>query len=198
MKFFVSRRTLTVAAFLASGITGLAFSQIAPQPVAQDKMDVRFVSKQMNVPVEGKFSKFKASVAFDPTRLDQSKAQFEVDLASINMGLDEAETEVKGPAWFDTARFPVATFASSSVKALGGNKYEAAGKLTIKGITRDVVAPFTLTPKPGGTNDVAGALVIKRLDYKIGDGTWSDTDTVANEVEIRFKLSLPALAASSK
>lgn len=180
-------------ALLALTVTSWAIAeiQIAMQPVPQDKIDIRFVSKQMNVPVEGKFRKAKANVAFDPAKVEGSKAQLEIDLASIDLGLPEAETEVKRPAWFDTAKYPTATFVSSSVKPLAGGKYEVNGKLTIKGITHDVTAPVTVSPGPGGTNNIAGAFAIKRLDYKIGEGTWSDTDTVANEVEIKFKLSLP-------
>ena len=189
-------RTLALAALVAAGVAGWTFAQPAPQSIAQDKMEIRFVSRQMDAPVEGKFRKFKATVAFDRAKLEQSRALVEIDMASIELGLEEAETEVKGTPWFDTAKYPTATFASGSVKPLGGNKYEVAGKLTIKGTTRDIVAPLTITPKSGGTHDVAGSLVIKRLDFKIGEGSWSGTDTVANEVEIKFKLSLPAAPAA--
>ncbi|HVK56971.1 MAG TPA: YceI family protein [Burkholderiales bacterium] len=186
----VARFRLLVAS-LALSAAGWAIAQTAMQPIPGDKIDIRFVSKQMNVPVEGKFRKAKATVAFDPAKPDTSKAQFEIDLASIDLGLPEAEIEVKRPAWFDTAKHPTATFVSNSVKSLGGGKYEVGGKLTIKGVTKDVSAPFTVTSKAGGVNEAAGAFTIKRLDYKIGEGTWSDTDTVANEVEIKFKLPLP-------
>ena len=190
MKIFLTRQKFSLLALAAVCATGLAFAQLAAQPVAEDKADIRFVSKQMNVPVEGKFRKFKAEVAFDPAKLDQSKAKFDIDMASVELGLQEAEDELKQPGWFNTAKFPTATFASTSVKSPGGNKYEVAGKLTIKGTTRDVIAPFTLTPKAGGVNEAAGSLTIKRLDYKIGEGSWSDTDTVADEVAIKFKVSL--------
>jgi polyisoprenoid-binding protein YceI len=195
MKIFPARNTFSLLVLTAACAAALAFAQLAAQPIAQDKADIRFVSKQMNVPVEGKFRKFKAEVAFDPTKLDQSKAKFDIDMASVELGLQEAEDELKQPGWFNTAKVPTATFASTSVKSLGGNKYEVAGRLTIKGTTRDVIAPFTLSPKAGGANEAAGSLTIKRLDYKIGEGSWSDTDTVANEVEIKFKVSLTTPAA---
>ncbi|MBA2689706.1 MAG: YceI family protein [Burkholderiales bacterium] len=175
-------------------VSGLVFAQ-ASQPIAPDKMDIRFVSKQMNVPVEGKFRKFKGNIAWDTAKPEAAKAQIEVDLNSIDMGFEEAETEVKRPLWFNTAKFPTATFVSGSVKPLGGGRYEVGGKLTIKGITRDVTTPVTVTPRTGGGHDVAGALAINRLDYKIGEGEWSETETVANEVQIKFKISLAAAAS---
>jgi polyisoprenoid-binding protein YceI len=163
------------------------------QTVVPEKSEIRFVSKQMNVPVDGAFKKFTATVNFDPSKLDVAKAQFTVDLNSIDLGLPEVNDEVKKPDWFNTAKFPNANFVSGSVKSLGGNKYEVAGKLTIKGVTKDVTAPFTLTPQAGGNALVEGTFPIKRLDYKIGEGSWSDTDTVANEVQIKVRLLLSGM-----
>jgi polyisoprenoid-binding protein YceI len=114
--------------------------------------------------------------------------QVELELASIDTGSEEANDEVKGKGWFDVKNHPTARFVSSSVKSLGAGRYEVAGKLTIKGRTREVVAPFTL--KPFGTGAVFdGAFVLKRLDYGIGEGVWSDTDTVADEVQVKFHIA---------
>ena len=72
----------TCAAALAAG----------PQKIVADKSTIRFVTKQMNVPVEGAFRKFDASVAFDPAKPEATKAEFEVDLGSIDLGNTEGET----------------------------------------------------------------------------------------------------------
>jgi hypothetical protein len=32
---------------------------------------------------------------------------------------------------------------------------------------------------------------LNRLDYRIGDGQWADTGTVANEVAVRIRMVLP-------
>jgi hypothetical protein len=51
-----------------------------------------------------------------------------------------------------------------------------------------VTAPFTFKPEgQGGTFE--GAFTLKRLDYAIGEGAWKDTDTVANEVQVKFRIS---------
>ena len=98
-----------------------------------DKSEIRFVSKQMGVNVEGRFRKWKANVEFLPEDLAKSKADFEIDLGSIDLASEESETEVRRPRWFDTAKFPVATFQSTAIKDLGGERYEIAGKLTHEG-----------------------------------------------------------------
>ena len=153
-----------------------------------DKSAITFVGRQMNVPTEGKFTKFALQFLFDPAKLNESRVQLDVDLASIDTGSVEANDEVKGKAWFDVKNHPTAKFVSSSIKSLGGGRYEVAGKMTIKGRTKDVTAPFTFKPEgQGGLFE--GGFVLKRLDFAIGEGAWADTETVANEVQVKFRVS---------
>jgi polyisoprenoid-binding protein YceI len=151
------------------------------------KSEIRFVSKQMGVPVEGRFRKFAGKVDFDPAKPAASKAEIEVDLGSIDTGSEEADTEVKTKGWFNIAAFPTARFVSTAVKPLGSGRYEVSGKLTIKGKGIDVTTPVT-TRQDGANTVFEGAFTLLRLQYGIGEGIWSDTDTVANEVQVRFRL----------
>lgn len=192
----ISTTRVALAFAIAIGSTGLAVAQSPPPQAGAQPVDIRFVSRQMNVPVEGRFRKVKADVLFDQAKPEASRAAIEIDLNSIELGLEEAEIEVKRPGWFDTAKFPLATFTSSDIKQLSPGNYQMQGKLTIKGITRDVAVPVTVAARTGGGREASGALVVKRLDFKIGDGLWSDTETVADEVQIKFKLALPAQPAS--
>lgn len=156
-------------------------------PVLADKSSVTFTSKQMGVPVDGRFRKFAATLAFDPAKPAAASARIEIDLASIDAGSSDANDEVAGKQWFNIKAFPAATFVSSSVRALGGDRYEAVGKLGIKGRTQDVTLPFTVRHDAAGAT-FDGSFVLKRLDFAIGEGAWSDVATVANEVQIRFHL----------
>ena len=169
------------------GLPAQALAQ-AVNTIDPARSAITFMATQMGVPAEGAFKRFSVRIDFDPAKLAASQARIEVELDSFDSGVTEVDTEVKRKGWFNTAQFPTATFVSSTVKSLGANRYEAAGKLTIKGRTRDVTAPFTVKPD-GHASVFDGAFTIKRLDYGIGDGPWSDTDTVANEVQIRFKLT---------
>jgi polyisoprenoid-binding protein YceI len=151
------------------------------------KSEITFVSKQMNVPVQGRFKKFTAQMAFDPRKLASSKAEIAVDLASIDTGSTEADDEVGKKAWFNTSAFPSAKFSSSAVTQSGPDRYETRGKLSIKGISQDVIAPFSVK-RNGDVVTYDGAFTIKRLQFKIGDGVWSDTETVADEVQVKFRI----------
>ena len=176
------------AAGLALALPALAQ---APQKVVAEKSHIRFGFKQMNVPVEGRFRKFDATVSFDPKKPEATKAEFEVDLASIDLGNAEGETEAKRKPWLNIEAFPKAKFVASSVKAAGPGRYEAAGPLVIKGITQNITAPFTLVDA-GGMRTVEGQFPLRRLQYKIGEGPWADTETVADEVTVRFKFVIPS------
>ena len=88
-------------------------------PAAADTVDyarseITFVSKQMNVPVQGRFKKFTAQIVFDPKKLASAKAEIAVELASIDTGSDEADEEVGKKGWFNTSAFPTAKFSSSA------------------------------------------------------------------------------------
>ncbi|MEP6996029.1 MAG: YceI family protein [Betaproteobacteria bacterium] len=173
------------------GMMLLAAGQAGAEGVLIDKSEIRFVSKQMGVNVEGSFRRWKANIVFLPGDLAHSKAEFDIELGSVNLASDEAETEVKRPSWFNVAKFPVARFASTSIKDLGGGKYEVAGKLTLKGIAHDAVVPFALGKDGSGNSVAEGSFTIKRLDFRIGDADWADPDTVANEVTVQVRMVLP-------
>lgn len=159
--------------------------------ILTDRSTVTFVYRQMNVPVDGRFGKFTAQLKFDPAKPAAATASIDIALASIDAGSADADDEVAGKLWFNTNAFPTARFAATSFRALGGNRYEAVGKLTIKGRTQDAVAPFAFTGQ-GRSGVAEGALTIKRADFAIGEGIWADFGTVANEVQIKFRLQAEA------
>lgn len=181
-------------------LCALAFSATVhaqPQPPQQKLLpaqsEIVFVSKQMGVPVEGRFRKFDAQIAFNPAKPETSKIAFTVDTGSASLGVPETDAELPKPVWFNVPRFPQATFQSGAIKGLGGGKFEVAGKLNIKGNSHDVVVPVTLT-QSGGTTTATGLFVVKRLVFKIGEGEWSDTSMVADDVQVKFKLALTGVA----
>lgn len=180
---FLRTATLAGAALLAT------VPSWAQQKLVPAQSSVAFTARQLGVPLQGHFSQFDAQVAFDPAQLASSKIAFTVHTGSATLGSRETDAELPKAEWFNTARFPQATFKSSSIKALGGGKFEVAGKLTIKGQARDVAVPVTLV-QTGATTLASGTLVLKRLAYQIGDGEWADTSLVADDVQVQFKLAL--------
>lgn len=172
------------ALMLALSLTALG-TQAAVLP-AQSKLSFTF--KQMGVPVEGGFSRFTTTLKYDPKAPQEGEVNVAVDLSSVNGGGDEASAELKKAPWFDVKRFATATFTAKGFTPTGKNTYLAKGELTLKGKKLAVNIPFTATQTTGGQFWLDGKTEIKRLSYGIGSGEWEDTGTVADEVQIRFKL----------
>jgi polyisoprenoid-binding protein YceI len=179
-------RACSIAVWALPLTMGLAQAQQKLDPA---KSEIAFTSKQMGVPVQGKFQRFDAQLSFDAQHPEAAKASITIELGSATMGAPESDAELPKAPWFNTAKFPQARFVSSTVKSLGEGRYQANGRLTIKGSAQDVVVPFTLK-QSGASSEASGSFVIKRLDFKIGEGEWADTSMVANEVQVRFKFTL--------
>jgi polyisoprenoid-binding protein YceI len=158
------------------------------QQIDYGRSQITVSSRQMNVPVQAKFTKFSAQLAFDPATPEAIKAQVEVDAASFDVGNEDVNIEARDKDWLDAKKFPKAIFVSSSVRSLGGGRYEARGPLTIKGRTHDITVPYTVKTDAAGNSVIEGAFNIRRLQYSIGEGVWKHTDVVADNVQIRFSL----------
>lgn len=186
----VHRSFCTLASALLLGAAALP---AGAQTILPAQSEIGFVSKQMGVPVEGRFKKWTAQISFDPKKPEAGKVSFSIDTGSASFGAPETDAEVPKAAWFNAAKFPQASFQSTAIKPAGAGKFEVAGKLTIKGSVQDVTVPVTLASAAGGSGTATGAFTIKRLDFKIGEGEWADTSMVANEVQVKFKLALSGL-----
>jgi len=152
-----------------------------------------FGAQQMGVPFEGRFKRFDAQLSFDPKKPEAGHVAFTVDLTSVSLGDPSFDAELIKPDWFDTKKQSSASFQSSALKALGGGRFEVSGKLNIKGQARDLVVPLTIA-QAAGVSTATGSFVIKRLEFKIGDGDWADTSMVANDVRVKFKLAFKGIA----
>src|SRR5574343_2003706 len=126
---------LRTGAFVLFTVAPLAWAQ---QKLLPAQSEIVFVSKQMGVPVEGRFKKFDAQLQFDPAKPQTSRIDFTVDVASATLGVPEVDAELPTPVWFNVPKFPQATFQSRTIKAIGAGKFEVTGKLALKGSTRDV------------------------------------------------------------
>ncbi len=188
---------LTLASALLGAVLQPAQAQPKPATLVAAGSEIAFTTKQMGVPVEGKFGKFTAQIALDPKKPETGTVAFSIDTDSARFGSAELDAEVPKATWLNVPRFPQASFNSSAVKGLGGGKFEVTGKLTIKGATKDLTVPVQVTQAGAASAQVStasGSFVIKRLDFKVGDGDWADTSMLANDIQVRFKLQLTGLA----
>lgn len=179
---------------VALGLALLSVAVQADQKLVPAQSEIAFTSKQMGVPVDGRFKRFDAQVAFDPKNPAASKIGLTIDIASASLGSAETEAELVKPEWFGVKSHPQAQFQSTGVKATGAGKFDVRGRLSIKGVSQDVVVPVSLA-QSGTTTTATGSFTIKRLDFKIGEGDWKDTSMVADDVQVKFKLLLTGVAS---
>ena len=173
------------------GMLLLSAGQGGTEELLIDRSEIRFGGRHAGRNVDGRFRRWKANVVFLPKHLSRSKAELDVDLSSMDLANDEIEAELKRPEWLDTGAFPMAHFESTSIRSLGQDRYEVHGKLTIKGLTRDVSGPVVLKKDAAGNNVAEGSFPLRRADFDIGDDGDGAPPLLASEVTIRLRLVLP-------
>jgi polyisoprenoid-binding protein YceI len=134
----------------------------------------------------GRFAEWNGNLAFDPASPERTRAEVTVQAASLALSPDPVRRRAVGPAFLDAGRHPAIRLDLQSLRPLGGDRYEASARLTLKGRTRPVVFPVDLRVT-GDRAHLAGALTIDRADYGIGtSGPWSRL--VGRQVTVRVAL----------
>lgn len=147
--------------------------------------------------VNGLFNEFSLDVNFDPENLEQSSFLFTIEVDSINTNIAKRDKHLISADFFDAGKFPQMIFKSTQITESGDNRYDVAGKLTIKGVEYDVTLPLKLEgvaehPTKKGT-DVAGfngTLTIDRLAYGVGTGKFYEMGVVGKDVDIFVSLEV--------
>jgi polyisoprenoid-binding protein YceI len=183
-----------IAGLLLLALAPAAAGAAAPEWTVEEGSRVGFVAGQGGAPVEGRFERFEAAIAFDPEAPETGRVEVVIDVASVNSDSRERDDTIRGANLFDVATWPTARFAADRFDAVGEGAFEAHGTLTLRDVTRAVVLPFTLEivdhpDDPGSLRAHAvGSLDVRRLDYGVGQGVWRDTTAVADEVTITIDI----------
>ncbi|MBX9946357.1 MAG: YceI family protein [Reyranella sp.] len=149
-----------------------------------------FTATQTGAFVNGRFPTWTGEIVLDPAALGGARIDIRIQTPSVTANNPDVDSLLRGGNFLDVRKFPEARFVATSIVALGGERYEARGQLTIRDVTRDAVLPFTLRiaddpVQPGSLRAAArGRLPLKRLDYGVGQNDWAGTGQVANEVTV--------------
>lgn len=155
--------------------------------VDYDRSAVKFIATQSGREFTGEFEKFTADITFSAEDLAGSTVVATIDLTSVDAGSGDRNDALPGSAWFNTKKFPNAVFAAKDFARGDEGRFVASGSLSLKGVSRPVVLPFTLTEKDGETHMV-GKTALTRTDFNVGSGQWASGDTVGLEVEVIVEL----------
>jgi polyisoprenoid-binding protein YceI len=182
--------------WIAAALLLTPAAQAATYKADPAKSSLAFTFQQAGAANQGKFGKFDVTLALDgPTG---SQLNVVIPVASLDTDDKERDDTLRSADLFNVAKFPQAKFAAKVTK-VGPDKYEAVGKLSIRDVTRDVRVPLTFkTSNEGGqqSGTMSGQVVIKRLDYGVGQGEWKSTEWVGNDVTVKFSLRLLPVAGT--
>lgn len=145
--------------------------------------------------VSGRFKDFKGSIRYDEADATKSSVEFTAKIESIDTGIEARDKHLRTADFFDAAKYPEMTFKSTRIERKGKDSYVLYGDLTLKGVTKPVSLPFTITgaikDQRGNTRfGISAQTKINRRDYGI---TYGSTMTnggldIGNEVNIDLQL----------
>ena len=150
-----------------------------------------FATKYDGEVFTGNLPGFLTRLSFDPAKLAEAKLDVTIPLAGAKTGNDDRDAALQGSDFFDVARFAQAHYSATKFRSLGGNQYAADGTLDLRGVSKPVTLTFTWTP--GAAPVLSGKATVKRLEFGVGGGDWSDTGSLPNEVAVSTKVVFKAV-----
>jgi polyisoprenoid-binding protein YceI len=172
-------------AFAGPGLAADAASRYSQ--LAGGSLTFTFV--QAGAQSQGSFQRFATSLRYDAANPAAGSLEVTVQIGSLDTQDKDRNDLLAGPDLFDTRKYPTAKFVADSFARRADGQLEAVGKLTLRGVTRDLRLPLTIRDTPGGV-ELSGEVTIKRLDYGVGQGEWQATETVGDEVRLQYKVPL--------
>jgi polyisoprenoid-binding protein YceI len=183
---------LVAVASSGDGVAHAADAAPARYTLDPAKSTFEYQFTQAGAANKGKFAKYTVTLDFSADSLATSKLDVVVDMNSLDTGDKERDDTLKSADLFSVAKYPQSRFTSTQITKTA-NGYDAVGKLTIRGVSRDAHVPFSFRTadeqgKPAGY--LLGKMTVKRLDFGVGQGDWKATDQVGNDVSVSYSLRL--------
>jgi polyisoprenoid-binding protein YceI len=123
-----------------------AVPKVSTWQLDPENSSVSFVSKHVHSKVRGLFPQPSGTVLLDDETPARSKVAATIDVKLISTGVEERDTHLKSAEFFDVAKYPVATFASTAVSRTSATAYSVTGNLSMHGVTKPVTLAVTLSP----------------------------------------------------
>lgn len=154
------------------------------KPVEQSST-LKFTVKNLGFGVDGTFSGFEGNINFDPQNAASSSFDITINASTVNTDNGLRDEHLRGENYFDVKDYPKIRLVAGKVAALNkSGMYQLTGELIMKGKTKPVSFPFSVTPAADGYV-FKGAFKINRKDFGIGG-----TSTIADELEVHISVAV--------
>jgi polyisoprenoid-binding protein YceI len=150
---------------------------------------LEFVATFEKTPAPGIFRSFDTRLRLDPGKPAENRLDVAVNVTSADMNSADINNGIRGPEWFDFARFPKAEFHSTEIRRTDAKRYLARGTLSLKGVQQPVDVPFVWSDT-GDAAIMEGELTLGRLLFGIGTGEWAATNVIGADVKVKFRVRL--------
>ncbi|MFI5251223.1 MAG: YceI family protein [Bacteroidota bacterium] len=156
--------------------------------------EINFKVKHLVVSaVTGHFNTFEATIESEKNDFGDAKITFEADVNSINTNNEQRDGHLKSPDFFDAGNYPKMSFVSTSVKPTSDYELQVTGKLTMRGVTKEITLDVINngTVSGFGGSQVAGFEIrakLNRFDFGLQWSALTETGgvVVSNEVKIEI------------
>jgi polyisoprenoid-binding protein YceI len=154
--------------------------------------------------VRGTLGKITGTVKFDPKNLPASSVEASIDASTIDTRHAKRDEDLRGPEFFDVAKYPKMTFQSTKIVAAGKGKYKMTGNLTMRGVTKQVTfdvegpVPAVSDGKGGRKSGATATARINRREFGLNYNAVIETGgvVVSDEVTITLDIELNQAKAS--
>jgi polyisoprenoid-binding protein YceI len=137
----------------------------------------------------GSFRQFATELTYDPKNPATGSLKVTVQTGSLETQDKDRNDLLAGADLFDVAKYPTAQYVATSFAKRADGQLEAVGKLTLRGVTKDLRVPLNLR-MTGDACELSGEVTVRRLDFGVGQGDWQSTESVGNEVKLQYKVPL--------
>jgi polyisoprenoid-binding protein YceI len=167
--------------FLLVIVTG-NFAKAQYKPIDKNS-SVKFEIKNFGINTGGSFTGLQGSIAFDKDHPENAKFDVSIDANTINTDNSARDNHLREESYFDVKKYPRISFVSTKITSASNGTLTVFGKLTMKGTTKDISFPFTVTSNSDGYL-FKGGFTINRRDYGVGGSS-----TISNNLEVELNIS---------
>ena len=158
--------------------------QISP---ANSKVD--FVASKVTRSHNGSFKQFSGTIDLAGSSIPDSRVTVDIDTASVEVDDPQLTAHLKTPDFFDVAKFPKATFASTKIEKNGDGPYTVTGNFDLHGVKRSISFPANIEVN-SDTVSVNAEFAINRKDFGIVYPGKPD-DLIRDDVLLKLNLRVP-------
>lgn len=162
--------------------------------------EAAFQVRHLITKVRGRFADFSGAIEFDTANPTASKVRFEIQAASIDTSTPDRDAHLRSDDFFAVATYPTITFESTGITAKGGEHYDVAGTLTMRGVSQPLTIPMVhlgTANDPWGNERIAfeGEVTINRKDFGLNWNAALEAGGFLVGDDVKVSLSVQAVAA---